>query len=441
MTTRHVRPYPVLCTGGTYAVRFSDRGGQVRNFSLGGTYGKSDAAKVATEIARILDADAVNDELPPKSRAWLEKIPASWRSKLTALGVIDGTRAASLDPLTQHFKAWSDSLRAKSPRRADDVLRILTQFAEKSGITQLSRIDLRTADRVFGKMETDTDAPHTIRKHQQVLKQFCSWAVRQGLLAASPVAEMKGVSGGTERERRSLSLDEIHRLLAYAASASDQIWRDRLGRIRNQISGAERALVYRVVLESGLRLGELCSLTRDSFRLAFIVNGKAAPCMQLKAKDEKNRRGSTLPLRAATAEMIREHISHKLPGLPVFAMPKRDEAAEMIRRDLAGARSAWIKEARTPAERLDREKSSFLAEKDDAKAVIDFHALRVTFITNLARGGVPVQIAVKLARHSDPKLTIGIYTKAGALDTDDALARLPDLDHSAVTAAVTGTHD
>lgn len=434
---KHVKPYPVLCTGGTYAVRFSDREGKVRNFSFG-CRSESEAAKVARKISLILDAAAACEPLTKEAADWLSAIPAAWRAKLTGLGVIDGARAAALDPLSQHIEAWADTIRPQKPRRADDVLPVLRSFTAAAKVSRLNEITLRTADRVFGQMVVDEVAPTTIRKHQQIIKQFCTWAVRQGLITVNPIAEMQGVSGGVERERRALDLDEQRALLDFTATAPDQVWRTRSGTIRDRITGPERAMLYRVALETGLRAGELRSLTRDSFKLARVVNGKPAPCIQLRAKDEKNRKGSTLPLRPATAALIADFIARKLPGTRVFPMPKPDETAEMIRRDLAGARDTWIQQAQAD-ERQEREESTYLRETDESGAGFDFHALRVTFITNMARAGVPVQMAVKLARHSDPKLTIGIYTKAGAMDTADAIDQLPDLDTPAKTKA-TGTH-
>jgi site-specific recombinase XerD len=436
---KHVRPYAVLCTGGTYAVRFSNTEGTICNFSPG-TREEKIAAKVARQIEKIMEAAAVGDALPAESAEWLASIPVTWRAKLAKLGVIDGARAAAMDPIAQHVKAFSDSFLPGRPRRSADVHTILTQFVEKAGIMRLTEVTRRTAERVCGQMATDGATPNTIRKTQQVAKQFCSWAVRQELLAANPIAEMEGVKGGTERERRALSIDEQRALLAWTAAAPDQVWHDRAGNVRDKISGAERALVYRLVIETGLRLSEVRSLTRDSFRLTLVANGKATPCVQLRAKNEKNRKGSTLRLRTATAKMIGEHIARKLPGARAFAMPKLDEAVGMIRRDLAGARAAWIGEAANPDERREREASTFLAEKDEGGAVFDFHALRVTFITNMARGGVPLQMAVKLARHSDPKLTVNIYTKAGVQDTEEAIDRLPDLDSPLPGDMATGTH-
>jgi integrase len=56
-----------------------------------------------------------------------------------------------------------------------------------------------------------------------------------------------------------------------------------------------------------------------------------------------------------------------------------------------------------------------------ADGKVDFHALRVTYITELARNGVSPAIAQKLARHSAIKLTIGVYTRFSAAEVASAV--------------------
>ncbi|MEX2219200.1 MAG: tyrosine-type recombinase/integrase [Phycisphaerales bacterium] len=266
-----------------------------------------------------------------------------------------------------------------------------------------------------------------------LLAQFCGWAVRQGLIPTNPVAEMQGVSGGVERERKALDLEEQRYLLDYTGRAPDQAWRTRDGQERCRVPGPERALVYRIAIGTGLRAKEIRSLTRASFQLARIVKGRQAPCVRLLAADEKNRKGATQPIQAGLAALLAGHLARKAPAAPAFTLPLKDEIAGMVRADLKAAREEWVNAARTREERQEREESYFLREVAEDGAVFDFHALRVTFITNMARAGVLLAKAVKLARHSDPKLTIGIYTKAGALDLDDAIDALPEFDAIAPT--------
>jgi integrase len=57
--------------------------------------------------------------------------------------------------------------------------------------------------------------------------------------------------------------------------------------------------------------------------------------------------------------------------------------------------------------------------------VIDLHALRTTFITHLSLGGVPLAVAQKLARHSDPRLTSNVYTSLNLAELQKAVQALP----------------
>jgi len=59
--------------------------------------------------------------------------------------------------------------------------------------------------------------------------------------------------------------------------------------------------------------------------------------------------------------------------------------------------------------------------------VADFHSLRHTFISNLARGGVHPKVAQSLARHSTITLTMDRYSHTLVGEHADALAVLPDL--------------
>ncbi len=57
----------------------------------------------------------------------------------------------------------------------------------------------------------------------------------------------------------------------------------------------------------------------------------------------------------------------------------------------------------------------------------DFHSLRHTFISSLARGGVHPKIAQQLARHSTITLTMDRYSHTVIGELWDGLAVLPDL--------------
>ena len=71
--------------------------------------------------------------------------------------------------------------------------------------------------------------------------------------------------------------------------------------------------------------------------------------------------------------------------------------------------------------------------------VVDFHALRHTFVTNLARSGVHPTVAQRLARHSDVNLTLSRYTHTTLEAQGEAVRALPDTSGPADAAEATGT--
>lgn len=73
--------------------------------------------------------------------------------------------------------------------------------------------------------------------------------------------------------------------------------------------------------------------------------------------------------------------------------------------------------------RVDLEKANIPYEVDGE--VFDFHALRHTFITNLANFGVHPKDAQILARHSDIKLTMDYYTHTDKDRERGAVNKLP----------------
>ena len=99
--------------------------------------------------------------------------------------------------------------------------------------------------------------------------------------------------------------------------------------------------------------------------------------------------------------------------------------AKMIKRDLAVARRKWIEEVEEGPERKRREQSSFLCYCDHSGLFADFHSLRHAYVTHLAKAGVTPKVAQILARHSDIRLTLGLYAHVELHDCRAAIELLP----------------
>jgi len=118
----------------------------------------------------------------------------------------------------------------------------------------------------------------------------------------------------------------------------------------------------------------------------------------------------------------------------------------MMRTDLKAAREAWLKAANGNRDEMRRRvkemKAGFLNDVDASGSVADFHSLRHSFCTALARGGVAPKVAQDLARHSDINLTLSLYSHTVVEDRAEALAALSDLSHAGAEAMrATGTDD
>lgn len=169
---------------------------------------------------------------------------------------------------------------------------------------------------------------------------------------------------------------------------------------RHGMTGSARSLLYRLCLETGLRRNETVTLERKALNL-----DADTPTVWVQGKYAKNRRDAYLPLRPETVELLRRHVANMLPGARVFRMATNHRTAEMLREDLVAAK----------------------IEADAGDGVVDFHSLRHTMITRLARSGVHPKVAQELARHSTITLTMDVYSHVGQEETARAVRGLPEL--------------
>jgi integrase len=156
----------------------------------------------------------------------------------------------------------------------------------------------------------------------------------------------------------------------------------RVAPVRLGMAGPDRAMLYALAVSSGLRSAELRSLTPATFDL------DADPAtVTVAAAYSKHRRDDVQPLPERLVTELRGYLDGRGRTAAVFSMPHPSGVSRMLKADLRLARARWIKAVRGRGERQERLESGFLAYRDDAGRVLDFHAFRHTFVSNLARGG------------------------------------------------------
>jgi hypothetical protein len=204
--------------------------------------------------------------------------------------------------------------------------------------------------------------------------------VKRKRMAANPLAELRGVetAGKLRRERRALTDDEIVALLAAVPE--------------------RHKLAYHVLLSTGLRRDELRQLHWGDVKLTATM-----PCIELRAETTKGKRGDVLPLRKDVAMMLEEARGDAEDADPVCrTLPSMD------------SHKRYLTRAGIPYE-------------DDRGRRADFHALRHTYGSRLAKAGIAPRVAMSLMRHTEMDLTMKVYTDPRVFDLAGAVEKLPAL--------------
>ena len=369
-------------------------------------------------------------------KAAAERILREWiaAAALRREGVIDakadGYAEADRRPVADHLADYRSDLlnRGRTRQPAHEVHALATRLTT---IAQIDRLSGMTADRIAKAIRTLEDegkSQRTQLKAHRSIKGWTRWLVDSHRLPADPLASLRGVSV-TKRvhERRALTHNEAASLIH--ATECGAPWR--------KLSGRDRAALYRVALGTGFRRGVLASLTPADFDLDL-----DAPTITVRAAYSKRRRDDAQPIHADLARWLASWLAERPTHAPLWTLHR--DTGRMLRADLDAARAAWEGEATTDAARdARRREPSFLRTPDAAGRVVDFHALRHSYVSGIVASGASVKICQELARHSTPTLTIGTYAHVRLADLRGALPTVPtsptDTEAAAGTLAATGT--
>ncbi|HET6240478.1 MAG TPA: site-specific integrase, partial [Arthrobacter sp.] len=395
-------------------LEFKDHRSTVRR--LAGFTSKPATEELGRKIQQLVSyAVATGGQTDPALAQWVNGLPQTFQAKLADIGLLDARRLAVVRPLAGHLNDFEAALRAKgtSLKQAAQVagraravvtgcgFKTISDVNGAAVMTHLERLRRDTTD-AKGKVLKRGLGYQTSNFHLAAIKQFFKWMVTERRAPESPVAHLAGLNVRLDRrhDRRPLSVDEVQRLLRAAYEGPDVF----------AVPGPMRALFYRLAVETGLRSGELRSLTRGSFEFG------GSPTVTVEAAYAKNRRQDTLPLRPETAALVRAHVATLAPAAPLFRLPHPDTMIDMLRADLKAAAIPYIQDGK----------------------YADLHALRHTCGTWLAAAGVHPKVIQRVLRHSTITLTLDRYTHAFKGDEAAAIAKLPALGTS-VALRATGT--
>jgi integrase len=368
---------------------------QERRWRFSGFTDKTATEALGRALVRLASLRAAGERPDPALARAIEGWPSRIRERAVRIGLLDPAHSTGMRPLEDLFTEFEATLRSRdrSPKHVSHVVGRARRLAEGCGFRFWSDISAPRLERHLRTLREGGLSVKTSNHLLASLRQFTRWAVTLGLAAEDPLRALKPLNARVDprRTRRSLAEHELRSLIGTT----------RQGPVRSNLTGPERALLYTLAAETGLRANELRSLRVSSFDL-----DSERPTVTLQASASKRRREDVLPLRHETARTVEAILRGRGALERAFALPRGWRPPRMLREDL---------------------KAAGVPYRDESGRVADFHALRVTFVSTLVRAGVDARTVQALARHSTPTLTLGIYAKLASGAEREALARLPDL--------------
>ena len=308
----------------------------------------------------------------------LRELVSELERETHGVGIPRPTREAWRTPLTTHHEAFLKAGEAAklSANTLDKYRHSLPKLFTRCGWTTIRDV---TAGSFTSWRDGSGLAPKSVNDLLGSMRTFLLWMKRQRLILADPLADVRKVANpGVGSFRRALSPDDVRRLLDKSPS--------------------HRARVYLTMIYTGLRRNELHGLKWGDFD--FAAN---PPQLRVPSSLSKNRKESI--------HFLRPELAHTI----IAMRPANPKPADWVFRGLI-PRVHTFKKDLAAAE---------IPFQDARGRRVDIHALRKTFGTLLASSGVAPRVAMELMRHSDMKLTMGVYTDVTQLPIIQETARLP----------------
>lgn len=320
-------------------------------------------------------------------------------------------------PLADHLEAFLEAMaagalgRRRSGRPSAEYVvrarrRLQVVLQRMGGPVRIGGLELEVAERALEDSCRRGWSDKTRDDHAALLRQFGAWLVDSDRAAVNPFHRLRATrtQASTTFRRRALTMLELQQLVDAAEARAVAGYRlanptarpETMERVRRR--GRERGLVYLVTAYTGLRRGEVTSLTWGDLQLG------EDPTVTVQAQVAKNRKEQRVALPRWLADELVElrrqrgaDLGQPPPAGRLVFRVSYSHLTEQLTKDALYARLGSA-DARGRC-------------ADQSGRVLDFHALRVTYATMLASLGVPEKVATELMRHSDVRLTFETYAQ------------------------------
>ena len=338
-------------------------------------------------------------------------------------GLLDPAEEHAERAIAEHLNDFESMLRSRGVSEAhrSGRMRVLGEFVRHGNVRRIRDLDEPRATSWLCSAKEKGLAARTTNCRLKALRQFVRWAIANRRLLWDPIVSLRLLNEQVDRRhvRRALAPDEFARLLAaaerrpLAEKVKERVIKGVTPEERAKLLalGRIRALAYSVAAVTGLRRGELSRMRWGDLNLEKRI-------VFVPASSAKSRRDQSVPLRSDLAVSLTEYRPTGVAaGDLVFPHPVFPTLRTFKRDAVEAGLGTSMREDGKPrgCETYDL--------TDDSGRSLDFHCLRVTFVSNLVAAGVHPRVAQALARHAKIETTMGAYTDLTSLDLRGAIER------------------
>jgi integrase len=248
-----------------------------------------------------------------------------------------------------------------------------------------------------GKLAGDSTASQVMR--MRAVKAFCRWLCDNYRMPEDPLRGVKVQVVKKHHQvykRRPLTIEQFEKLIDTTHKSP---------KTREGLTGPERAVMYELAAYSGQRRGTLLHMLHTDFD---VIDG--VPVLRTNPSWHKSEKEILIPMRSEFLPRLNGFLASRPQGQPIFGARPRMKTARMIQQDLADAGLISI------TKRIVNHTLLVEQAPDSRGFIVDFHSLRGTCATLLARAGVPMKVVQEILGHSDINLTANIYTSVALGD-------------------------
>jgi len=300
-------------------------------------------------------------------------------------------------PIEHHLRNYLAALEAgnRTVKHIETVSRIVGRVADFTGFRSIRDISTDGMNRYTAEQRRAMSL-RTVQSHLAIFKSFTAWLARNHKLPFDPLSSIRIGTAESDRRRvwRTLMPEEWQWMKVVTADQP----------VRYGLTGSERALVYELAIQTGLRAAELRSLRRSNFHL----DGKQ-PFVLCHAQSTKNRKNCHQFIQLELSNALQRQFMGKSTGSVAFNLPSEWDTADMLRADLAAAREAYLSAAKVDPNELERRQSDEFLQQTTSEGKLDFHSLRHTCGSWLAKLGAHPKLIQSVMRHSTITLTMDRY--------------------------------